>query len=60
MTRECPICHAEIVINADRSMFDPVTCKCRAILQLDWERLETDDGPEDLYRFEIVKPQNPT
>ena len=57
--RECPNCKAEheyepLIANGKWE----TTCSCGTKLRLEWERTETDDGPEDGYWFEIINPPN--
>ena len=57
--RECPKCGAmheyePLIANGKWEM----DCQCGAKLRLEWERTETDDGPEDGYWFEIINPPN--
>jgi hypothetical protein len=58
--RECPKCKAELAIDSllgrMKKEYQPrTTCKCGALLFLDWERDETDDGPNDMYWLEEVR-----
>lgn len=54
MKRECPKCNAAHDCDAlMRSADWELTCSCGALLRLEWERIETDNGPEDCYWFEV-------
>jgi len=55
--RNCPNCGAEHEYEPliESGEWEKV-CACGSKLRLEWDRLETDLGPEDLYWFEIINP----
>lgn len=54
--RECPKCKAMHDIDAIiKGRAWKLTCQCGTLLRLEWERTETQDGPEDAYWFEEEK-----
>ena len=56
--RECPRCFAMHEFeHLLASRVWEFTCACGARLELQWEDIETIDGPEDCYWFEIIQPR---
>lgn len=52
-TRPCPECKKKYILNQLIRGDHEFTCECGATLTLEWERIETDDGPEDCYWLEL-------
>jgi hypothetical protein len=55
-TRICPVCGKEIEIEPVLETKSQTECQCGAKLNLEWERIETENGPEDIIYFEKIRP----